>query len=134
MKKSGTVLLALALLLASMLFLDSSAAEDTLFDSPLPNPAGSMIDLGTLGGYGSEARGINARGQVAGYSSTTAGWYRAFLWEKGTMTDLGVLGGGFSTAYGINQRGQVVGVSSTAATRSSTTPNTPTLPVACKRV
>jgi probable HAF family extracellular repeat protein len=43
---------------------------------------GVMTDLGTLGGN-SEARGINARGQIVGVSGN-----RAFFWEKGVMTEL----------------------------------------------
>jgi probable HAF family extracellular repeat protein len=68
-----------------------------------------------LGGTVSEARGINASGQVAGYA-TTAGnrAYHAVLWSNGTMTDLGTLGGTVSEAYGINASGQVVGQSNTS--------------------
>lgn len=69
----------------------------------------SIIDLGNLGGADSIALGINARGQVVGWSSARVGSY-AFLWEKTTMTNLGTLpGGSFSAAQGVNERGQVVG-------------------------
>jgi probable HAF family extracellular repeat protein len=73
------------------------------------NPLGptyTLIDLGTLGGpLGSEALGINARGQVVGYAGTAAGQTHAFLWEAGTgMQDLGA-----GVAQGINARGQIVG-------------------------
>ena len=57
---------------------------------------------GHLGGSGrgSEALGINARGQVVGHSGTAAGPDHAFLWEAGKgMQDLGTLGGPFSVAY-----------------------------------
>jgi probable HAF family extracellular repeat protein len=75
-----------------------------------------MQDLGTLGGGYSGAFGINARGQVVGYSFTAAGDVHAFLWEAGKgMQDLGTLGGGYSVAFGINARGQIVGSSTTAA-------------------
>jgi probable HAF family extracellular repeat protein len=59
---------------------------------------GVMTDLGTLGGT-SDARGINARGQVVGISGN-----HAFVWEKGVMTDLG---GG--AAFAINAAGEIVG-------------------------
>jgi probable HAF family extracellular repeat protein len=76
----------------------------------------SIADLGTLGGTFSEARGINSRGQVVGYSETIAGQFssiRAFLWEKGEMIDLGSVSGGRSFAFDINSRGQIVGSSLT---------------------
>ena len=59
---------------------------------------GVMTDLGTLGGT-SDARGINARGQVVGISGN-----RAFVWEKGVMTELGG-----SAAFAINAAGEIVG-------------------------
>ena len=44
-------------------------------------PTYTIIDLGTLGGGNSFAHGINAQGQVVGYSTTGAGDTHAFLWE-----------------------------------------------------
>jgi probable HAF family extracellular repeat protein len=43
----------------------------------------SITDLGTLrpGGF-SVAEGINARGQVAGWSDTASGVHHAVLWSK----------------------------------------------------
>ena len=58
--------------------------------------AGGIRDLGTLGGIGSYAIGIDAAGQVAGYSvvAGTEFHYHAFRWTAaGGMRDLATLGG-----------------------------------------
>ena len=75
----------------------------------------TVTDLGTLGGPGSFACGINDSGQVAGYSFTSSGYIsHAFLYSNGTMADLGTLGGsasGWTLEYAnaINDSGQIVG-------------------------
>jgi probable HAF family extracellular repeat protein len=53
---------------------------------------GVMNDLGTLGGNSSAAWGINARGQVTGWSTTATGMLHAFITAPngGAMTDLGI--------------------------------------------
>ncbi|AXF02840.1 hypothetical protein [Paraburkholderia hospita] len=63
------------------------------------------------GGSASRATGINARGDVIGYSRTTGGKTHAFLYpESGHMTDLGALpGSSESEAWSINVHGDVVG-------------------------
>ena len=73
----------------------------------------SLKDLGTLGGAGSEAYGINANGQVVGVSDLPGDAVQhAFLYSGGTMTDLGTLPGKtLSAANGINDLGQIVGTS-----------------------
>lgn len=99
--------------------------------SGLPSPtawhgfvwhAGTMRDLGTLGGPDSAGVLINESGQITGFSFTnsipspTTGipTVDPFLWEDGRMIDLGTLGGTFGVGNGLNNRGQVVGFSDVA--------------------
>ena len=67
------------------------------------------IDLGTLGGDYAYPTGVNARGQVAGTSSTPTGSAHAFVWENGVMRDLGAFGRGGSQATDINEQGVITG-------------------------
>ena len=75
----------------------------------------NMVDLGTLKfGDHSEAYGINAAGDVVGYSSvpvasTTAKEDHAFLYTNNQMVDLGTFGGVAAYAYDINNQGDIVG-------------------------
>lgn len=73
----------------------------------------AVTDLGTLGGDGSRALGINGKGQVVGSADTVGGHAHAFFWEAGKMRDLGTLGGDTSEADAINDKGEVVGISRT---------------------
>jgi probable HAF family extracellular repeat protein len=84
--------------------------------------AGTVKILGTLpGGSVSEAYGINASGQVVGWSDTGRDDQAAFLWmptrpnaSSGSMTRIRPLtGGSDNVAVGINDSGQIVGSSST---------------------
>jgi probable HAF family extracellular repeat protein len=75
----------------------------------------TFTDLGTLGGPTSHADDINARGQIVGAATTTAGDEHAFLWHDGCTIDLGTFGGPASDSVAISNRGQVVGWAQTAA-------------------
>ena len=78
-----------------------------------------FADVGTLGGSGSMAFGVNRAGQVVGASQTTGdrAWH-AFLYTDGWMLDLGTLGGTDSQADGIDRNGLIVGWSRTAGGES----------------
>src|SRR5262245_45113186 len=72
------------------LYVDATATEHG--DGSRQRPFSyTVTDLGTLGGKGSVACGINSRGQVVGFSSIATGQLHAFLWSHGVMTDLGTL-------------------------------------------
>src|SRR5579859_2056029 len=59
--------------------------------------AGSITDLGTLGGATSIGNAINSSGQVAGQVDLSGGTH-AFLYSNGSLNDLGTLGGSTSSA------------------------------------
>jgi probable HAF family extracellular repeat protein len=97
-------------------------SENGVFDPILNVPAshgvlwkdGQTIDLGTFGGYQSNAIYVNNEGQVVGFASNTildpysflGAQTHTFLWQNGVLQDLGTLGGpdSFPSAGGINQR------------------------------
>src|SRR5208282_2079517 len=75
--------------------------------------SGTFTNLGTLGGNSGIGNGINASGQVTGYSTNASGAYRAFISNGDSLLDIGDLGGGSAVAYALNDAGQVVGSSVT---------------------
>jgi probable HAF family extracellular repeat protein len=70
-----------------------------------------VLDLGTLGGTSSRSFGINAFGQVTGYSDIAGGGSRGFVWTGAALTELPTLGGPGSGGHSINDSGQVAGTS-----------------------
>src|SRR5262249_13593131 len=71
----------------------------------------TITDLGTLPGFtSSNGGGLNASGQVAGWSTNNGGIDHAFVWTGGIgLLDLGTLGFESSAAIGINVVGQAAG-------------------------
>ncbi|NES02375.1 MAG: DUF3466 family protein [Okeania sp. SIO2F4] len=70
----------------------------------------ALTDLGTLGGNLCVAKDINDSAQIVGYSITSSGQRRAFVWtpNKG-MEYIDTLGDTSNCAYSINDYGQIVG-------------------------
>ena len=94
-----------------------------------PNPnGGQMQDLGTLGGYSSEALAINQAGEVTGYADTASGVSHAFIIQNGQMVDLNTLTGsnspftasGLGTATAIAPAANVIGGSAPTNTGNQT--------------
>ncbi len=86
-----------AFLLANGDLMDLGAQED-------------LIDLGTLGGDDSSARGLNDLGEVCGWSNRADGSYEAFIYRNSTLSGLGVPEDATdSFAFGINEKSEVVG-------------------------
>ena len=76
---------------------------------------GFVVDLGVLKGQVySRANGINAMGQVVGFSGPQRDGSdsRAFMWSGQTgMIDIGTLGGAYAQANAINDAGAITGAS-----------------------
>lgn len=66
------------------------------------------IDLGALGGTGSNAFAINDSGECAGFY-VDGGDKRLFVYRNNAMQNIGTLGGAQGEAHGINNAGIVVG-------------------------
>ena len=77
------------------------------------------VDLGVLSGQVySRANGINALGQVVGFSGRERDGIesQAFMWYYQTgMINIGTLGGPYAQAYAINDAGFITGTSQTGA-------------------
>jgi probable HAF family extracellular repeat protein len=102
------------MLLGTILFCLASNLSGNGASQPMgkvtgPPPNYAIIDLGTLGGDFSQAKAINASGEVVGLAHNPSNLYHAFLWRNGSMQDLGTLGGDTSGAFDINDANQVVG-------------------------
>jgi probable HAF family extracellular repeat protein len=93
-------------------------------------PKGKIFDLGTLGGFQSQANAVNDLGQVTGWVENTTpdpfsfgegAETQAFIWQFGVMRRLGTLGGPDSNALFINDLGQAAGCSLTNSTPNAAT-------------
>ncbi len=76
--------------------------------------AGTITDLGTLGGNISYASGINDAGVVVGFATTSANMnFHATMWNNGIITDLGTGNMDYAMASDVNSAGQAVGYACT---------------------
>ena len=66
--------------------------------------AGTMRDLGTLGGARSNALAVNNAGTILGWSRTASGATHNFLYKDGTLRDIGAI-----SASDLGPADQVVG-------------------------
>lgn len=73
---------------------------------------GTVTDIGSLSGNSgtnTEAFGIDAAGDVVGYSTASDGLEHAFLYSGGVMQDLGTIGTDYAAAIAINNNGLIIG-------------------------
>jgi probable HAF family extracellular repeat protein len=94
------------------------------FAAEAPAARYTVTDLGVAGAENTLGWGINSKGQVTGYASSTIpadDTVNGFVWNPaapnsstGALHSLGVLGGNFSWGIGINASGQISGVGTTA--------------------
>ncbi len=78
--------------------------------------AGTMTDLGTLGGSFSTPTSINRSGQVSIISlDATNSFFQSYLWSNGTKTVLNSVGGNFNEALMLNDAATVIGWNSDAS-------------------
>jgi probable HAF family extracellular repeat protein len=76
----------------------------------IPDSNSGPIDIGTLGGYASEAVALNNSGQIVGNSRTSDTELHGFSWTPATgMVDMGDFGGSGSSVTRTNEVGQSVG-------------------------
>ncbi len=75
------------------------------------SPSYAIIDIGSLGGRNTDARGLNNQGHVVGTSFNVSGDYHGYLWINGNLADLGVKSGCCSNAREINELGDIAGES-----------------------
>jgi len=75
---------------------------------------GELIELGALGKGYSDAKAINANGQIIGSAQDAQGHWRAFIYKRADgMRALGTLGGPSSYGMAINSAGHAVGFADT---------------------
>jgi probable HAF family extracellular repeat protein len=95
------------------------AAALTLLHSSGPIEAQASLytvtDLGSPGEIRSVGLGLNDARQAVGYSKTSAGTTRGFVFDGSAVRAVGTLGGRDSFAYAISNIGTVVGRAQTAA-------------------
>lgn len=96
-------------------------AGSVLTHAVLWDKGGRPLDLGTLGGAQSWATGVNAAGNVVGWSETVRSIRHAFFYDQaaGRLIDLGLPPGSLRTAesfaFAITDKGEVVGCSQRSA-------------------
>jgi uncharacterized repeat protein (TIGR01451 family) len=99
MRRMVRLLVAVNLVVGGLIVGSPVAAADTY----------TIVDLGTLGGVGSGAAGVNEAGDVAGTSNTSSGEPLGFRWRGGLMTSINSFGGWGSDGHDISDDGWVVG-------------------------